>query len=386
MTSRFQCPECGELLATADGRPGSVLCPRCGIKATSPAALSGLPRPQPPLRRIPVEHPPEPPRRIEVLPAMARAMPWLFSAFFHLGLAMIFIFIAMVTTIRRPPPTGPAVDFSFSDPPPAVTTGLPARRPRNDLKLPRKEGGREAGAPERDIRSDLDRNAGDPMKIIGGAKVGLEDTDDVRKTGVAFLGIKAGLSDGRGEDGDGDGRERGPGPGPIDGGGVADIVYLIDRSGSMIDSFKRVREELVFSVARLDPRHRFHVILFADGRPLEKRPRAMTPATATHKIALVDFLEPVRSCRQTDPIPAINRAFDVLGGTGGRRGKVIFMLTDGVFPDNELVLATIRGRNARRDVAINTILYGYRPPEAERVMRRIAEENFGQYRYVSPDE
>ena len=164
------------------------------------------------------------------------------------------------------------------------------------------------------------------------------------------------------------------------------VVYLIDRSGSMIDSFNAVRLEIASSVARLGARHHFHVILFAQGRVLEKPPPRMTPGTERYKLALADFLASVRPGKQTDPIPAIGRAFDVLAETPCGQEKVIFMLPDGVFPDNRKVVETINRRNAGKQVRVHTILYGHRPREAEEVMRRIARENGGQYRFASPDE
>lgn len=83
---------------------------------------------------------------------------------------------------------------------------------------------------------------------------------------------------------------------------------------------------------------------------------------------------------------AINRAFDVLSKANKRPGKLIYMLTDGAFPNNEDVLKAIRARNVSGEVLINTFLYGCRPVVAEEVMVRIADENGGEYRYVSPDE
>ncbi|MCP4377091.1 MAG: VWA domain-containing protein [bacterium] len=166
------------------------------------------------------------------------------------------------------------------------------------------------------------------------------------------------------------------------------MVYLIDRSGSMIDTFRTVCNEMLQSVRRMTKENRFHVVLFSDGRPLEKSPQRLTRATDKVKVNLVKFLKPISASGRTDPIPAINRAFDVLERKGGAagRGGVIYLLTDGAFPNNEAVLKTIRRRNSAKRVRINTILHGNRPPIAEKVMARIAANNGGTYRFVSPDE
>ena len=164
------------------------------------------------------------------------------------------------------------------------------------------------------------------------------------------------------------------------------VVYLIDRSGSMIDSLDAVKDKIIKSVNGLQPQHDFHVIMFADGQPFEKRPMALTPPTEAHKRALAEFLDTVKAEGTTNPVKAINRAFDVLAKGNGNPGKIIYLLTDGAFPDNKAVLVAIRARNIRKDVMINTFLFGGKPPIAEKVMSHIATENGGRYRYINPDE
>ena len=163
------------------------------------------------------------------------------------------------------------------------------------------------------------------------------------------------------------------------------VIYLIDRSGSMIDGLDAVKDKIIKSVNGLWPQHDFHVIMFADGQPLEKRPMALTPPTEAHKLAVVEFLDKIRAEGTANPINAINRAFDVLAKADNSRGKLIYMLTDGVFSDNEAVMSAIRVRNRRRRVMINTFLYGWKPPLAVKVMTQIARENGGGYKYIDPD-
>jgi uncharacterized protein with von Willebrand factor type A (vWA) domain len=173
------------------------------------------------------------------------------------------------------------------------------------------------------------------------------------------------------------------------GGNAYHVVYVIDRSGSMIDTFGSVRQEMLISISHLRPPQDFHVILFAAGAPKELEHRRLVPATGSYKGDVGRFLEPIRAEGKTDPVPALNRAFDVLAGADPKLpGKLIYLLTDGVFPDNQKVLDVIRKRNAgaKKDVLINTFLYGNRPPEAEKVLQTIAAENGGLYKFVSADE
>ncbi|MCX5670660.1 MAG: VWA domain-containing protein [Planctomycetota bacterium] len=165
------------------------------------------------------------------------------------------------------------------------------------------------------------------------------------------------------------------------------VCYVIDRSGSMIDTFQFVRQEMLISISRLRPSQDFHVLLFAEANPKELMHRRLVPASDRYKQDVADFLDSIRAEGKTDPIPALLRAFDVLAkADASKPGKVIYLLTDGVFPDSQAVLQAIRARNADKGVIIHTFLYGNKPPEAEKVMKDIAAENGGKYKFVSADE
>jgi formylglycine-generating enzyme required for sulfatase activity len=169
------------------------------------------------------------------------------------------------------------------------------------------------------------------------------------------------------------------------GGNAHHVVYLIDRSGSMFDIMDAVNKQITTSVKNLKPKQDFHVIMFANGAPLEKKPMSLAPPTPENRLALDKFLSTVKPEGTTNPVKAINRAFDVLAKADNSRGKLIYMLTDGVFSDNEAVMSAIRVRNRRRRVMINTFLYGWKPPLAVKVMTQIARENGGGYKYIDPD-
>ena len=179
----------------------------------------------------------------------------------------------------------------------------------------------------------------------------------------------------------------GPRSGTSASGNGGHIVYLSDRSGSMIEIFDIVRVQLLLSIKHLAPKHDFHMILFAKGPPLEPPARRLMPATAHNKEVAAKFLASVRASGRTDPIPAMRRAFAVMARADKKRpAKLMYLLTDGDFPDNAAVLALLRKLNGRKEVIINTYLYGRRPRTAENVMRKIAKEHGGRYKYVSADE
>ena len=156
----------------------------------------------------------------------------------------------------------------------------------------------------------------------------------------------------------------------------------------MASTFDVVVDEMLMSIARMDEQqgHRFHVVLFSEKAAVECAPARLVPATRANKLMAADFLSQITTTGQTDPLPAISRAFEVLAAGKGREGKLIFLLTDGVFPDNAKVLAAINRLNAGKGVCINTILFGRRPGEAEAVLKQIATDSGGTFKYVSPDE
>ncbi len=74
-----------------------------------------------------------------------------------------------------------------------------------------------------------------------------------------------------------------------------------------------------------------------------------------------------------------------------RPGRVVYLLTDGRFPDNKGVLSEIKKLSNRRlpggdTVKICTFLYGNKPPEAEKVMKQIAKDTGGTYAFVQREE
>jgi len=161
------------------------------------------------------------------------------------------------------------------------------------------------------------------------------------------------------------------------------IVYVVDRSGSMLSTFEEVRSEMLRSITRLHPSQTFHVIFFASGTPKENSPRRLVYANKAHKREAVQYLRTIQPQGQTDPVPALRRAFEVLRQTPNtRRGRLIYLLTDADFPDNEKVIQTVRSLNADKTVHINTILHHYRSESAMKVLTQIAEENGGRFKYV----
>jgi len=154
----------------------------------------------------------------------------------------------------------------------------------------------------------------------------------------------------------------------------------------MIDIFKAVRDELVASVRQLRPQQSFHILFWSDKGLIEGPDRKLVPVTEKSKLSVVKLMETIRAEGKTDPAPALVRAFEALRQAGGKAGnQTILLVTDGVFPDNRQILETVKEHNARKEVRIHTVLLGRRTPGAEDILKRIAEESGGEYRYASGD-
>lgn len=170
------------------------------------------------------------------------------------------------------------------------------------------------------------------------------------------------------------------------------VVFLVDASGSMAVSsnggesnWDLVRAKMLLSLAHLREVQDFAVLFFQEGAPLDMPAKRLLPANPENRAAAEKFITEVR-CRGsgTDPVPALNRAFDLLAEADAtRKGKIIFFLTDGDFRDNDAVLKCVRERNKNKDVHIYTYLWRWQGSESiVKLMKQIAQETSGKCKNV----
>jgi hypothetical protein len=156
------------------------------------------------------------------------------------------------------------------------------------------------------------------------------------------------------------------------------IVFVVDRSGSMWDQFGLVRDELLSALACLEPSQQFQLIFFSSGRPLQMNPAVFLNASPANKQAAYDFLQRIASLDPasgiTDPAPALRAALTIPTGPA----DVIFLLSDGDFPD--AVLAAVNKSNPQARTQINTIGFGYRG--GSKLLHALAAGNRGSFRFV----
>jgi hypothetical protein len=106
------------------------------------------------------------------------------------------------------------------------------------------------------------------------------------------------------------------------------ICYVVDCSGSMRGLWKRVQEELVDSIGKLQQDYYFCVIVFGGGSILESGGGKMVRATESAKKEAGELIAAVRPRGGTNAADALERAIMVKDKTGAG-ASAIYFLTDG---------------------------------------------------------
>jgi len=159
------------------------------------------------------------------------------------------------------------------------------------------------------------------------------------------------------------------------------FAYIVDRSGSMQGrKIDVAMKELARSIAALPDYAHFYIVLFSTGfiEPPMQQGWMRARRTAVH--TLIQWLNQIDPSGGTEPIPAFQQVFAL-----PERPDVIFFLTDGEIPNADetgSVVADLNRRGGR--VIINTIAFG--DARSKELLRRIAKESGGVYRFVSTED
>jgi hypothetical protein len=158
-------------------------------------------------------------------------------------------------------------------------------------------------------------------------------------------------------------------------GNAMQVVYLCDSSGSMMNKFDTLRQELRKAADGLKPIQSFDIIFFSEDKfvALDKQLMLAVPEA---KRKAYDFLDKTAPHGSSDPIPGLTAAF-------AAKPQLIYILTDGDFPNNDQVIAEIRRLNKDKKVKINTIAFMDRGEAYEKLLKQIADENGGLFKFVS---
>jgi len=167
------------------------------------------------------------------------------------------------------------------------------------------------------------------------------------------------------------------------GGNARKVVYVVDASGSLVDTMPFVIDELKRSISALSPRQSYTVIFFQAGEPIEVPPRGWKQAGADlqrSSLAWIDLKAGnVVPRGKTDPVAAIKLAMRY-------RPDLMFILSDRItgHGENEVnradLLEYLDGANRDRRTKINTIQF--LRPDPLKTLLEIAKEHGGVYKYV----
>lgn len=156
------------------------------------------------------------------------------------------------------------------------------------------------------------------------------------------------------------------------------IVFLCDASGSILNKYPTLHRQLFKAVAGLHPHQSFNLVFMQEAGSLLLSGKLLK-ATPENQLAADTFLQDkVKPRGETNPIPALDAAF-------AQNPQVVFLLTDGDFPDNNAVLKRVAELNAKHAVQINTIAFigeGDRDTEFMKILEKIAKDSGGVYRKV----
>lgn len=226
-----------------------------------------------------------------------------------------------------------------------------------------------------------------PATISGGDTIAELSRGELSRSDIVGVGIGGGQGSGGGASGSGLGDRDVAGGGPVgsmwgvgQGQNARSVVYVMDRSGSMTDTFTLLQRELMRAVGSLNQEQLFNVLWFNEGKATELFPR-LKSATIENKREAFDAIKSIVPSGQTQPIDAVKRALSY-------QPDVMFMLSDGDFgEDNKRLIGLIRQANTGRRTRINTILFVFDTiGSGERVLREIAESNGGAYKHVTEDD
>jgi hypothetical protein len=159
-------------------------------------------------------------------------------------------------------------------------------------------------------------------------------------------------------------------------------VYLLDHSGSMLDSFDYLRTEVENATSNLAPFQRFAVIMFSENVTV-LGPDHLQRANDDARRDIRKRLATIHASGHNDgELAPFQKGFEK---AFAMNPEVIFFLTDGEF-DPRLV-DVVRKLNAQRPenqrVEIHTIAYIQIGPDAAGSLKKIAAENHGRYKFVA---
>ena len=276
----------------------------------------------------------------EVGKTLMALLPWSTSVLFHLAIILLAFFLGWVMV--QPPAEEEIVIASptLNEPPPIPIQG----------KL-------EARKPDEKARKTPQPPAKPKVQVV--SEVPLDSV-------LAVVSPTATMNPLQGEPGN-DTIFGGAGDGEP-GGGVppTQIAFVIDASGSLIDTFPFVVEELKRFIRNLERKQSFTIIFYGDDKITEVPPGGLRKADSQHKQKVIDWIDMsnynVTPKGSGDPVKALQRALSY-------KPQLIYLLSDNItgrgrYSINQQDLLNEIKRSNRSGTKISTIQFLYEDPLA----------------------
>jgi hypothetical protein len=155
------------------------------------------------------------------------------------------------------------------------------------------------------------------------------------------------------------------------------VAYVLDLSGSMVEKWPLVREEVTKAVGNLAADSTFDVVLGAEEVVEHFHPEPVAP-TPEALAALHQFLQGRRTEGPTGMIAPMEAAL-------ANEPDVIWLVTDGDMPNNKLFRERVRKANPGGRTRVNVVVAteGRRLPDVDRIdmvrfLQAVAAENGGK--------
>ncbi len=307
------------------------------------------------------------------------AAPWMTSIVFHLGIGLLVLFLAWFIVKALPAASDP---ISFPSGTPIDLTG-PVTEYQHTGK------------------NDSPRDPANIKEVM--AKDGWAPTDSKEKLTSLLPGttgnlppdiISRGKNGGtNGDNGNGLGGERIAPYGIPNGGGLFNIgaapgapraqrvVYLIDHSGSLLDNFDYLRDEVKRCVNNLTFIQEFGVVAFSEDAQI-LGPSILQHAGENAKRDLASRVDVLKAMGENDgQLLPFQRGFEKAFAL---KPELIYFLTDGAFDPK--LFEVIHRMNTNHAVHINTLAFVNADPRYEVQLKQLAKENGGVYKFVSEKE
>jgi len=296
-----------------------------------------------------------------LLESPAPWMPWVMSVFFHAGLVLILMFVCVL-----------AVPAEKQDPIVRIPIAPPWAEPSLRLDVGRPASVAMAGAIGPSLQPLPAPRAGSVRDIVStpaASDVRIPIRVDTPSAGQGTpSGMRAGIY-GVTIGGGRDSEEQ-----------AAEVVFVIDGSGSMMSVFDELRSRVLLAIGRLGLTQRYDLLIFTDTGFLE-HPRATLcwPQEADRPAALAAarMLMAYRPAGQTRPEQALRRALALLGRGRTKARRVILLFSDGAFADPAGVGDLIGRESRTKEVTVHTFYFGPAAGPGAATMRRIAADSGG---------